>query len=126
MVIATVIPNEFDQTMLDTLENCIMKISAHLRKKFDPNETESKSLFRLFCSSINTRSRMINKIVSASVQAHKQIKNDQKAVTTTQNDLSNLKNIPSGNANASCIADETVKRQKRGSLGAFWRNKKLA
>jgi hypothetical protein len=123
MACANVITTEFDQTTLETLENCITKISDHLRKKFNPDEAESKSLFRLFCSSINTRSRIMNKILNSIEKTNESMKKNENAINTTKSKQSIVENIPSNNQNSSYL---TEKKKKRGIVGRFWRNKKLA
>ncbi len=122
MVMATVLPNEFDKTILDTLEHCIIKMSEKLKKIFDPDKPESQSLFRVFCSAINTRSRIVHKIVKSIDKAKIEVQIMEKAKTLVNDQLSRLENTPAGTANACSIPQKT----KKGGGTSFWRNRKLA
>ncbi len=114
MATTTAIPTEVDDAIIETFDNCIMKMSDALRKKFNPDEKESRSLFRLFCSAVNTRSKIMNKILCAIDNAHQYLSQSEQTI---------VKNVPTDNEHSSCIT-ENQKKHRRG--GAFWRNKKLA
>ena len=126
---ATVIPNQFDQDILDTIEHCTMKISKKLKETFDPNKAESKSLFRLFCSAVNARARIVGKMNKAVQQTNQSINNLAKNLKTALNSQSTTQdalldqNAPSNQSNFALI---TEKKKKKSRAGGFWRNKKLA
>ena len=58
----TVTANQFEQQVSSVFENCISRISAELKKNFDPNKKNMIALFRLFCSSVKTRNSWISSI----------------------------------------------------------------
>jgi len=126
---ATVIPNQFDQDILDTIEHCTMKISKKLKETFDPDKAESKSLFRLFCSAVNARARIVGKMNKAVQQTNQSINNLAKNLKTALNSQSTTQdalldqNAPSNQSNFALI---TEKKKKKSRAGGFWRNKKLA
>ncbi len=133
---ATVIPTQFDQEILDTIEHCTMKISRKLKEVFDPDKAESKSLFRLFCSAVNTRARMLQKMTNAIQKANQAMTNIKKTGTTTLNSQSTTtqnalqdqdatldQDAPLDQSNYALI---TEKKKKKSRAGGFWRNKKLA
>jgi len=122
MVMATVMPSEFDQEILGTLEHCIIKMSDKLKKTFEPDKPESQSLFRVFCSAINTRSRMVHKIVKSINKANLDVQIMEKAKSLVNDQLSRIEHTPAGTANASSIPQKT----KKGGGISFWRNRKMA
>ncbi len=121
MATATTIPNEFDETILETLEQCITKMSKKLRETFDPDKGESQSLFRVFCSAINTRSKIL-KINSKSVsKEYQELDILTKAKALVDNKLLGMKNNPPGTKNA-----PIPQKKRKGGGASFWRNNKLS
>jgi hypothetical protein len=120
---ATVMPTRFDEDIIDTLEHCITKMSKKLKEIFNPDKAESKSLFRLFCSAVNVRSRMLQKMANAIQKAHQAMNNSQKNETKAISDQANIQNTASEESNDALM---TPKKKKQSRVGTFWRNKKLA
>ncbi len=61
----TITANEYEQSVSQVFEHCITKIAAVLKKNFNPTESKSIMLFRLFCMSIKTRNSWIKSTTSA-------------------------------------------------------------
>ncbi len=120
---AIAMPTQLDDDIIDTLEHCITKMSKKLKEVFNPDKAESKSLFRLFCSAVNTRSRMLQKMANAIQKAHQAMNNSKKSETKAINDQSNIQNATPEQSNFALM---TQNKKKEGRVGAFWRNKKLA
>ncbi len=113
----------FDQVVFDALDNCINKMAGALNKKFNPEEKESKSLFRLFCSSLKTRIMMMKKKPGAIVK-NNQNQNKSSGVTNMLNSAQSLFNdLSSQNTSSAC---NTEKNKKKSRPNQFMRSKKLA
>ncbi len=121
MAMATVIQSEFDQKIIDTLECCIIKMSDKLREIFDPEQPESKSLFRLFCFAINTRTKIVKKNLRDLDQANLELAVMENAKSLVDQGLSRLQKNTSGGKNSIGMP----KKKNKGGI-SFWRNKKLA
>jgi hypothetical protein len=123
MTDVTFIPNELDESIINTLNHCITKMSDCLKKKFNPEEKESRSLFRLFCTAINIRAKKMADILRFINKSNQKLKKSDKTGASQDNIQKIIDNNPANNSNPSC------KNPKRGIIpGAalFWRKKKLA
>ncbi|MGC9326094.1 MAG: hypothetical protein ACP5I1_00525 [Candidatus Hinthialibacter sp.] len=58
-----------EQQITLALESCLNKMADKLLKKFDVDDKESLSLFRQFCSAINTRLQWIKSLAGAAALA---------------------------------------------------------
>jgi hypothetical protein len=109
MDMAAAIPNKFDETILETLELCITKMSKKLRETFDPDKAESQSLFRVFCSAINTRSKVVRMNAKSVGKEYQELEIITKAKAIVDKKLASI----------------PQKSKKRGGI-PFWRNRKLS
>ncbi len=62
MSITTEAIARFDEQIIDTFFNCIMKISDNLNKRYDPDSPESNALFRLFCTATKMQLKTIKPV----------------------------------------------------------------
>ncbi len=115
--------NELDQLVFDALDACIMKIADTLKKKFNPEEKESKSLFRLFCSSLKTRIMIMKKNPGAIVKTNQSLNKSSDVQNMLNTGATIFKDIESNNTNSTCSTD---KNKKKSRLNQFLRNRKLA
>jgi len=52
-----------NQPILSTLDHCLMKMSDRLRSAFNPDDKQSLSLFKQFCSAVKTRLQWIKSFI---------------------------------------------------------------
>lgn len=62
-------PASVEEQILATLDQCILKISNHLQKTFNPEDKESLQLFRQFCSALNARRQWLKSLENGSENA---------------------------------------------------------
>jgi hypothetical protein len=93
---STSTPISLETQIFETLNRCIEKISKHLDKNFNPEDPKSLSLFRQFCSALNTRRNWIKNFIKDFQQAAKLVGCRQKETEHNQKTNSaNLSNIHS-------------------------------
>ncbi|MBN2328989.1 MAG: hypothetical protein JXR73_17750 [Candidatus Omnitrophica bacterium] len=95
----------FEQKITFALESCLNKMADNLLKKFDVDDKESLSLFRQFCSAINTRLQWIRSLANAAdlaasknatcSKSQKTNLNSPKHAKSTELSDDFLKNMPS-------------------------------
>jgi len=120
---ATSNQTEFDQVVFDALDSCINKMAGALNKKFNPEEKESKSLFRLFCSSLKTRIMMMKKAPGATANPNQNQHKSSSITNMLNNAQSIFKEMAPNNVNSSF---NNGKNKKKSRLNQFLRNRKLA
>lgn len=60
-----------DLKIIATINHCLEKITECLETSFDPHDKKSVSLYRLLCSGLNTRSRLLKSVQPKEIQEKK-------------------------------------------------------
>ncbi len=75
---------ELDDRVLKTLDSCLVKMSECLDKTFNPEEKQSLSLFRQFCSAMHSRMQWIKAMAAQILQPNQPKNQDAKPASPSQ------------------------------------------
>jgi len=81
----TVDAAQLEDNVLSTLNACLNKISDKLNNSFNPDDPKSISLFRQFCSAINTRLKLTKIVQKSKDNSAVQSKNVPHRINHTKN-----------------------------------------